>query len=380
MILLQKFEPQIALDDFHFKAFHRHEEIIKIYDFIDLPDHISEIEKQNSSILRNYYANALDHNLFDIKTVKYVLNGNIRAKGLNERAVEQYSKAEIWLRSVSHEPISVHMIYHLQKLLILDLYNNTTDVNLFSQHRTRSPEKLSLSSEQELENLFEFLNSDAEWHPVVQAWILHFKLLNMSLFSEGQTKIACLMLNFWLHKKGMDIFGLLSPEHELYINKNDYQEFFGEESNQDLQTQVDFGLRIYEAQLDRLKNLLRKYFRQQVEFDKHNPRLKNIMNYVFERGFRLKEIDDSILNKRQKLIMYIIQHKGFIATKELINEFNCNRKTIQRDFNALLDQNLVKTVGQGAGLKYAVNIEERKHDYLSAYQTDYLKEPTSLWG
>ena len=75
--------------------------------------------------------------------------------------------------------------------------------------------------------------------------------------------------------------------------------------------------------------------------------------------------------------MYVIQQKGFIATKELIYEFGCNRKTIQRDFNALLDLNLVKVVGQGAGLKYAVNIQENKYDFLQRYQSEYLQEESA---
>ncbi len=378
MILLHKYEPQIALDEIHHKAFRQHEDLVKIIDFIELPDSIKLIEKQNSSILRNYYANALSHNLVEVKTVKYVLNGNIRAKGLSERAIDCYNKAEQWLESQINEPLTIGMVYHLQQLLIIELYNNHQDVNLFNAQKIRVPEKLSYESEQDLEALFEYLHSDTDAHPVVQSWVLHFRLLNIPLFSEASNKIACLLQHFWLRKKGMDLSGLMSLEHELYINKNDYQTFFGEEASNDLDRQIHFGMQMYAAQLQRLKLLMRNYFRKQIDFEKHNARLKNIMNYVFERGFRLKELDETILNKRQRLMIYIIQHKGFIATKELSDEFECNRKTIQRDFNALVDLNLVKVVGQGAGLKYAVNIQEHKHEYLKSYQADFLHEEEQL--
>ena len=377
MILLQKYEPQLYTEEHHFRIFQRHEELIKIYDFVELPVQLQEIEKQNSRILRNYYANALDHNLVDMKTVKYVLNGNLRPKGLSERAVEQYNKAEQWLNTQLEQPLQVSMMYQLHKLLTLDLYNNREDINLFSAHKTRTPERISYDNEQQLEALFEFINTDTEYHPVALSWILHFRLLNMQLFSEAQTKMALLLQNFVLRKRNMDLHGLFSVEHELYLAKNDYQAFFGEGANTELQQQIEFGMNMYSNQLDRLKILLRSYFRKQIDFDKHTPRLKNIMNYVFERGFKLKEIDDSVLNKRQKLIMYIIQQKGFIATKELIDEFGCNRKTIQRDFNALLDLNLVKVIGQGAGLKYAVNIQENKYDFLERYQSAYLQEDSA---
>jgi hypothetical protein len=60
-------------------------ELCKIYEFIDLPDNIRNIEKVNSAILRNYYSNALDNNLLEIKTVKYsigahnaIFTGNVK--------------------------------------------------------------------------------------------------------------------------------------------------------------------------------------------------------------------------------------------------------------------------------------------------------------
>jgi hypothetical protein len=285
-------------------------------------------------------------------------------------------KAERYLDSVVHEPLSIAMLYQLQKLLILDLHNNREDVNLFSNVSVREPEKLTPASEVELELLFEFMNNDEEHHPIVQSWILHFRLLNIALFSESRTKMASLLQHFWLKKKHMDVSGLLSLEHELYLSKNEYRNFFEKNNEEpvisDLQQQFDFGMNLFEMQLERLKQLLRSYFRKQVDFDKLNARQKNIMNYVFERGYRLKEMDDSVLNKRQKLIMYIIQHRGFISTKDLASEFECNRKTIQRDFVSLTEQNLVKVIGKGAGLRYAVNLTERRHEGLLKYQSSLV--------
>lgn len=375
MILTNKYEPTLLVEELHWQSCRLQDELVKIYEFIDLPGNIRAIEQQNSTILRAYYANALTHNIVDIKTVKYIVSGNIKPKGINERAVEHYIKAEQYLNTVTNEPLSIQMLYQLQKILILDLYNNREDINLFSTNSTRVPEKLSPTAEMELESLFGFLNFDDEFHPIIQSWILHFRLLNIRLFSECTTKIASLLQHFWLKKKGMDVFGLLSIEHELYANKNEYQNFFDDQQPDainDQQQQFDFGMELYGVQLDRLKNLLRSYFRKQVDFEKLNPRQKNIMNYVFERGYKLKEIDDSVLNKRQKLIMYIIQNRGFISTKELVSEFDCNRKTIQRDFTELTENNLVKVIGKGAGLRYAVNLTERKHEGLAKYQSGWV--------
>ncbi|MCC7534017.1 MAG: Fic family protein [Bacteroidia bacterium] len=383
MILANKAELTLDTENLYHDCLKKYSELEKIYGFIDLPEHVSQLERNNSKILRVYYANALDHNLIDINTVKYIVDGKIKPKAIAERGIEQYIKAEDWLNTQLNSPLSISMLYHLQKLLIVDLYNNREDVNLFSANTTRFPEKLNNTTELEIDALFEFLNNDTEVHPIMQSWMLHFKLLQLHLFSEANAKIACLLQNFWLTKKQFNFMGLLSLEHELYINKTEYQVYLGE--NRDVEKiaapeeeSISFGMQIFANQILRLKTLLRTYFRRQVEFDKLGPRQKNIMNYVFEHGYLLKEYDDNVLNQRQKLIMYIIQHRGFISTKELVSEFECNRKTIQRDFTTLLELNLVKVIGKGAGLKYAVNVTENKHEYLNKYQSPLVAENTEM--
>lgn len=375
MILINKYEPSLSIDDVLLNCAEKYDELSKIFDFIDLPTSIRNIEQVNSSILRNYYANALDNNLLEIKTVKYIINKNLRPSNIAERAIEQFSKAEIFLSQQLHEPISLALLYELKNILIEELHKNTSEINLFSKEQARIPEKLNLETELELEGLFEFLNTDLEFHPIVQSWMLHFKLASLPLFSEASSKFACLLQRFWLGKKNMDIDGLLSLEHELYLNKQEYQEIInsaikGEENI--LDHQIRFGINLHLTQLNRLKDLFQSYFRKQVDFEKLNPRQKNIMNYVFERGYKLKEIDETILNKRQKLIMYIVQHRGFISTKELVNEFDCNRKTIQRDFQLLMDLGFVKSIGAGAGLKYCVNLHEKGNPQLERYQADFV--------
>jgi hypothetical protein len=379
MILINKYEAAINIDEAFVKYQHQYEELKKIFSFIDLPESIIENEQQNSSILRNYYANALDHNLIDVKTVKYILNKNIRPTGGNEKAVYQYFLAEQYLFNNTQQPLSLELIYQLHKILISDLYIQNPESNIFNANSFVKSEKLHNETELELENLFDFLNGDNEFHPIIQSWILHFKILTLPMFTESKNKFASLLQSFWLRKNEMDLNGLLSLEHELYIKKNEYLTYFSEYKNEEnlsheqhLNEQISFGLKLHANQLTRLYQLLQTYFRKQVDYNKLTSRQKNIMNFVFERGYKLKEIDDSILNKRQKLIMYIIQHRGFVSTKELVTEFECNRKTIQRDFMHLLDLNLVKVIGQGSALKYSLNLDNHKKEAINEYQSKYI--------
>lgn len=376
MILINKYEPLISIEESFQQCERAYSELCKIFDFIDLPINIQQIEKQNSAILRAYYANALDNNLVDIKTVKYLLNKNLRSSNLSEQAIENFSQAELFLSQQTQQPLSLALLYETQRILSGQKKETHAENNLFSYSGNIAIDKISLENEIELESLFEFLNDDNEFHPIVQSWILHFRIRTVATFNDGNNKLASLLQQFWLSKNQMDLFGLLSLEHELYIQKIEYEEIIhlskvGDQGS--LNAQIEFGLQLHQNQLERLKELFRSYFRKQIDFEKLNPRQKNIMNYVFERGYRLKEIDDAILNKRQKLIMYIVQHRGFISTKELVNEFDCNRKTIQRDFQLLMDLNLVKSIGAGAGLRYCINLQENRNPQLEKYQADFIK-------
>lgn len=385
MILVSKYAPAISIDETFTDIVHQYEELCKIYDFIDLPEEYQQMERNNSAILRNYYANAIDQHLVDIRHVKFLVNGNIKPGNINERAIFQYIKAEEYLNSMLDQTIGLPMVYMLQRILVSDLYNSHYEVSLFNAQTPRQIEKLSQETELELQSLFDFLNNDTEFHPIVQSWMLHFRILALPVFSEGKSRIAGLMQMFWLRKHNMDLRGLLSLEHEIYLNKINYRSYFFENRPQadengimdekyQLENQLSFGLQMHIEQLKRIEQLLQSYFRKQVDYDKLNPRQRNIMNFVFKRGYKLKYIDENILNKRQKLIMYIIQHRGFISTKELVSEFGCNRKTIQRDFVHLLQIGLVKVIGAGSALKYALNLSEGQNNELEQYNAGFVRE------
>ncbi len=376
MILINKYEPIISIDKSFENCEQEYAELCKIFNFIDLPTNIKNIEKTNSAILRTYYANALDNNLIEIKIVKYLINKNLKGTTLAEKAIEQYYQAEHYLSQQVHQPLSISLIKDVIQIISSNSNFEFEEKNYFNNTNSEAPNQLNSESEIELESLFDFLNLDSEFHPIVQSWILHFRLRSIPLINEGANKLASLFQQFWLQKKQMDLEGLLSLEHELYLNKLEYEEIINRsivgEINV-LNKQLAFGLQLHLSQINRIKDLLKSYFRKQIAFDKLNARQKNIMNYVFERGYKLKEIDDSILNKRQKLIMYIIQHRGFISTKELVNEFDCNRKTIQRDFQTLMDMGLVKSIGAGAGLRYCINLQEKRNPHLENFQADFLR-------
>ena len=231
--------------------------------------------------------------------------------------------------------------------------------------------------EAELNELFTFVNTNRELDPLSLSWILHFELLRIRPYNSDAPVLTRLLHYFWLSKHNLTVDGLLTLEHELYLNRHRYfelQQTVGETNAACFNQYIRFGEQIFTQNLERMKLMLRHYFRKQVEYDDATPRQRNMMNFVFERGYKLKLFHEGTLNKRQELIMYIIHHKGFCSTKELTEEFGCNRKTIQRDFTDLLNYNLVRTIGNGSSLRYAVSIKENYNEQMAAFMPEFLRK------
>lgn len=352
-------------------------ELGNIYKFLELPEKIIRIEQFNSSASRSYYANALERSVADLETLKHLLSKKQQAKGYNEKTLFVYREAEEMLLKRAGEDLSVGLLKDLHQLVSGEVNKTTNDFDLFTIQYHKLPETLSSVAEAELGELFAFINSNRELDPLSLSWILHFELLRIQPYNSDAPVLARLLHYFWLSKHQLTLDGLLTLEHELYLNRHRYfdlQQIKSEYPAELFNQYIGFGQDIFLQNLERIKLMLRHYFRKQVEYEDATPRQRNMMNFVFERGYKLTLFQERTLNKRQELIMYIIHHKGFCSTKELTEEFGCNRKTIQRDFTDLLNFNLVRTIGNGSSLRYAVSIKENYNEQMATFMPEFMRK------
>ena len=352
-------------------------ELGNIYRFLELPEKIIRIEQFNSSASRSYYANALERSVADLETLKHLLTKKQQAKGYNEKTLFVYREAEELLLKRSSEKLSLSLLKDLHQLVIGEVNKSTNDFDLFTIQYHKLPEALTPLMEAELNELFEFINHNTELDPLSLSWVLHFELLRIQPFNSDAPVLARLLHYFWLNKHDLTLDGMLTLEQEIYHHRHRYFELQQQpydEQGMLLNEYIEFGHTLFIQNLERLKVMLRHYFRKQVEYDDATPRQRNMMNFVFERGYKLNLFHEGTLNKRQELIMYIIHHKGFCSTKELTEEFGCNRKTIQRDFTDLLNYNMVRTIGNGSSLRYAVSIKENYNQEMASFMPDFLRK------
>lgn len=152
----------------------------------------------------------------------------------------------------------------------------------------------------------------------------------------------------------------------------------------DMSGMLNFAIEAMLESLESANIRLRTLYQEKIEFDEFTPRQRNMVNYFFDEGFRLRMPKGKVQqNDRHVQIMEFIYEHHFASTKDLSLIYRLNRKTIQRDFTELQDMGLVRSMGNGAALRYTVPIRNNPYSGLERLQNINLGEQPvqiSLFG
>lgn len=226
---------------------------------------------------------------------------------------------------------------------------------------------------------------------LLASWFIHFAVLGSLPSLKRYTVFARLTQILFLRSQQLDACGLLSlnlaalPAQAMYKRACDQFKYKDVQDllKSDLSHLVNLGIDMHWAALKDANLNLREIYQDQIEYEDYTPRQRNMVNFFFDEGFRLDKPETKGLNERQQKIIDLIFENHFSSTKDLSLIFRCNRKTIQRDFNDLLDMGMVRQMGNGAALRYTVTIKDRPYNPLERLQNVRLGEvpvQISLFG
>lgn len=226
---------------------------------------------------------------------------------------------------------------------------------------------------------------------ILSSWFLHFAFLIGLPTLNRQSVLARYLQGQFLRKHQLDAQGLLSMNLALMPHQKTFQRvaekfrFKGaiELVKSDMNDLIMLGLQIHQQALKEANKVLREIYHDHIEYEDMTPRQRNMVNFFFDEGYKLKKPNMAGLNERQQKIIELIFDNHFSSTKDLSLIFRCNRKTIQRDFNELLEMGLVRQMGNGAALRYTVSIKNKPHHTLENLQTIRLTDvpvQISLFG
>lgn len=214
-----------------------------------------------------------------------------------------------------------------------------------------------------LEDLLKTANT-REIPALIRAWLFHYYFIALKPFEAYNDLLAYIICKRILATEKLDFFNTLNLEQFVFRAKDFLDisnllagsEDFSERMAKDLTPYLEACLSGFRNNISAIRNAITDCVRQQLDYISLSPRQKNSLNFWLEKAFYIHKEKLALLTPRQHEIMLLIAKYGTLRNKELVPVFMVDRKTIQRDFNTLLDLKLLEQRGGGRGLKYYINM------------------------
>ena len=225
-----------------------------------------------------------------------------------------------------------------------------------------------------LDDVF-LLANDAAAEPLVKCWLVYYLINAIQPFNHDNELIARLACYAMLKHDQLHFNYLLNIEEYIFGSTGfiaySYlyeQETFQKKTERDLTGYLEICL---EAMLQNVKASEKKYFtrvaRHQLGYDALPPRSKNFINFWLKKGFYANhEIIFKLSPRQHEILVHLLKHGG-ITTKDLSTIFEVDRKTIQRDFNQLIDYKIVGQKGAGRAIKYYISFDKAEESPLEKW-------------
>ena len=264
------------------------------------------------------------------------------------------------------EPISLAALRNMHKQLALRMPHEPgggelrfQEVGLFGAN-SLDP---NLPNGDELRNLLTDLLKlaiDPKIHSLQRAFLFYFIFINIQPFHQDNEIIAMLASRQILLNDGFDLYGMINLEKHLYYNKRFHLQTaellhslnYHQRINTAPTAWLVYCMEAFRHNVQELRHASIGLVKEQLNYQSLSPRQKNVMNFWLEKAFPIHKNKLNNLSLRQQEIVQILVRSGNVANKELATLFSVDRKTIQRDFNELVQLGIADQRGLGRNLKY----------------------------
>jgi len=214
-----------------------------------------------------------------------------------------------------------------------------------------------------LDELLKMVNSK-DVPALVRSWSFFYYFNALKPFSGYNELLSYIVCKKTLASEKLDFFNLLNPEKYVIRNKNvvavtaqlNEIEDYDDRIHADLTGYIEACINGYRNNIKAIRLAITDTVREQLDYQSLTPRQKNSLNFWLEKAFFIHRDKLEGLSPRQHEMMLLIAKYGSLSNKDLVPVFMVDRKTIQRDFNSLLDLKLLDQRGGGRALKYYINL------------------------
>ena len=297
--------------------------------------------KQDALIKSSHYSTSIEGNPLNLEEVKTLINNNQKPTTKAEQEVLNYFNVLDNLNKYSDKIITKNTILSVHKDLTKDLLKNPeyegkfrdTRVFIGNLHTKKinyiPPDAYKVPGL--IDELLDWLNNSTdEMYPVIIAGILHYELVRIHPFIDGNGRTSRLMATLILsiHKFNIDN----------YFTLDEYY-------NQDRQAYVD-ALKSADKNHD-LTNWL-EYFCQGVLYS-----IDKVKSEVLKLDQITSKYDNTIeLTPNEISVLTLLEEKKHIQNKDIQEMLNISPQASYKIIRKLKNKELIKRTGKGRNTEY----------------------------
>lgn len=347
------FEPKFSITNKILKSIGIIEACRQVIDHAPLLPYYEKEFRKDALIRSVHYGTHIEGNELNLSQAEKVIEGqDVLARDRDIQEVLNYRKVMDYLGELSsRESLSIDekLIFELHKLTVEKILPDEK-VGKFRENQVviknsvtgevsfRPPPSTAVPFQ--VEELLEFINQkESDIHPVLRAGIVHYELVRIHPFVDGNGRVARALSTLILFLEGYDIRKFFSLEEYFDNDSLDYYEALKSvEKN-------DFNMTVW-----------LEYFTKglSIELNKIKEKVENIsIDAHLKEKLGGKPI---MLTERQiKIIEYIqkvgyLQNKGFTSLFPMVSE-----DTILNELKGLIKEGIVKKSGSTKGAKYVMS-------------------------
>ena len=297
--------------------------------------------KQDALIKSSHYSTSIEGNPLNLEEVKTLINNNQKPTTKAEQEVLNYFNVLNNLNKYSDKIITKNTILSVHKDLTKNLLKNPeyegkfrdTRVFIGNLHTKKinyiPPDAYKVPGL--IDELLDWLNNSTdEMYPVIIAGILHYELVRIHPFIDGNGRTSRLMATLILsiHKFNIDN----------YFTLDEYY-------NQDRQAYVD-ALKSADKNND-LTNWL-EYFCQGVLYS-----IDKVKSEVLKLDQITSKYDNTIeLTPNEISVLTLLEEKKHIQNKDIQEMLNISPQASYKIIRKLKNKELIKSTGKGRNTEY----------------------------
>ena len=254
-----------------------------------------------------------------------------------------------YLRKQSQTPFSHEMVYELHRILVRNThkqrpitvgeYRKGPIYVVDGQGRVVYKGPPASDVMPMMDSYVMWLNSTSETHPLIKAAFVHLYFVHVHPFDDGNGRSARALSNLYLMKQDYQFINFLAPSDYFDHHRSEYYRAIQNAQAHDSDATF-FILYYLQALAQQLKSV-----QAEIEKEAKAGHIRDLLG---------RDVQSRLDKKQVKALQWMLEHPGKMTTQKYRKLNRCSDETARKDFNRLLEADLIQKIGGGRTTGYVL--------------------------